>query len=268
MVGQSSGRAGQRAVAPLGQGDGATERRRGERDAHQRPVGRQRDGGHHGGAEPGRHEGEDARHLSPLADEMRLDPRRLAGRQRHRAQVVALPEHHQVEPVEIAHPDAPAAGERVVGRGGQHERVVEERRGRHQRVGHREHHEGQVDLARRDLGHQLVRARLHHRQVDAGVAGMEGHQGRGQCAGDEARRRPDRQRPRAMPDSARASAPVASTSASTRCMKGRRTAPSGVRVTGPCPGPRLKSRTPARSRTGGPGATAKAGPGADGRPPA
>ena len=36
-----------------------------------------------------------------------------------------------------------------------------------------------------------------------------------------------------MPESARASAPVASTSASTRCMKGTSACPSGVRVTLP-----------------------------------
>ena len=36
-----------------------------------------------------------------------------------------------------------------------------------------------------------------------------------------------------MPESARASAPVASTSASTRCMKGSSACPSGVRVTLP-----------------------------------
>ena len=204
LVGQGAGRAGQRAVAPLGQGDGAAQRRRREGDADQRAVGRQRDGRHHGGPEAGRHEGEDAGHLGPLADEVRLDPRVRAGRQRHGAQVVALPEHHQVEPVEVAHPDPAPAGEGVVGRGGQDERVVEERRGHHQRVGHRQHDQGQVDLARRHLGHQLVRAGLHHRQVDARVAGVERHQGRRQHAGDEAGRGPDgeaapghaRQRPR------------------------------------------------------------------------
>ena len=81
----------------------------------------------------------------------------------------------------------------MIGRGGQHQRVVEQWRGHHQRVGHREHHQGQVDLARGDLGHQLVRARLHHRQVDARMAGVEGHQGRRQRAGDEAGRGPDRE---------------------------------------------------------------------------
>ena len=50
-----------------------------------------------------------------------------------------------------------------------------------------------------------------------------------------------------MPDSARASAPVAATSASTRCMKGTSAAPSGVSVTGPWPGPRLKRSTPSSS---------------------
>ena len=81
--------------------------------------------------------------------------------------------------------------------------------------------ERQVDLAGGHLGHELVRAGLDHRQVDARVAGVELDQGRGQHAGDEARRGPDGEmRPRAMPESARASAPVASTSASTRCMKG------------------------------------------------
>ena len=44
-----------------------------------------------------------------------------------------------------------------------------------------------------------------------------------------------------MPERARASAPVASTSARTRCMNGRSVSPSAVRVTGPWPGPRLKS---------------------------
>ena len=58
-----------------------------------------------------------------------------------------------------------------------------------------QHDQGQVDLARRHLGHQLVRARLHHRQVDAGVAGVERHQRGRQRAGDEAGRGPDGQAP-------------------------------------------------------------------------
>ena len=126
---------------------------------------------------------------------MRLDPRLPARRQRHGAQVVALPEHHQVDAAEIAHPDPAPAREGVVGRGGEDQRVVEERRGHHQRVGHRQHDQGQVDLARRHLGHQLVRAGLHHRQVDARVAGVEGHQRGGQRAGDEAGGGPDGQAP-------------------------------------------------------------------------
>ena len=44
---------------------------------------------------------------------------------------------------------------------------------------------------------------------------------------------PTAKRPRTMPDSARASAPVASTSASTRCMNGSSADPSGVSVTRP-----------------------------------
>ena len=95
----------------------------------------------------------------------------------------------------------------MVGRDGQHQRVVEQRRRDHEGVGHRQHDEGQVDLAGGDLGHQLVRARLHHREVDAGVAGMELDQGGGEHARDEARRGPDgemaprhaRQRPRLGP---------------------------------------------------------------------
>ncbi len=87
------------------------------------------------------------------------------------------------------------AGKGVIGCGGEHEGVVEERRGHHQRVGHREHHQGQIDLARGHLGHQLVRARLHHRQVDAGVTGVEGHEGGCQRARDEARGGPDGQAP-------------------------------------------------------------------------
>ncbi len=124
---------------------------------------------------------------------MRLHPRVLAGRQRHGAQVVALPEHDEVEAVQVAHADPAPAGEGVVGRGGEDEGVVEERRGQHQRVGHRQHDQGQVDLARRHLGHQLVRARLHHGQVDAGVAGVERDERGRQRAGDEARGGPDGQ---------------------------------------------------------------------------
>ena len=191
LVGEGACRAGEGAVAALGQRDGAAHRRTGERDAHQRAVAGQRDGRHDGGAETGGHEGEDARHLAALADEVRLDLRLQAGRQGDRPEVVALPEHHQVEAVEVTDPDPPAAGEGVVGRGGQHQWVVEERRRHHQRVGHRQHDEGQVDLARGDLGHQLVRACLHHRQVDAAVAGVELDERRGQHARDEAGRGAD-----------------------------------------------------------------------------
>ena len=145
--GRGAGRASARSPR-WARADGAAQRRRRERDADERTVGRQRDGGHDGGTEPGGHEGEDAGHLATLADQMRLHPGLGARRQGHGAQVVALPEHHQVEPVEIAHADAAATGEGVIGRGGEHERVVEERRGHHQRVGHREHDQGQVDLAR------------------------------------------------------------------------------------------------------------------------
>ena len=193
LVRQGAGGPGEGAVTALGQGDGAAEGGRGERDADERSVGRQGDGRHDCGAEPGRHKGEHTGHLRSLADEMRFDARLLAGRQRHGAQVIALAEHDQVQAVEIAHPHLAAAGERVVGRRGQDERVVEERRGHHQRVGHRQDHQGQVDLTGGHLWHQLVRAGLHHRQVDARVAGVEGDQGRGQRAGDQAGGGPDGQ---------------------------------------------------------------------------
>ena len=120
---------------------------------------------------------------------MRHHPRLLAGRERDGAQVVPLAEHDQVEPVEVAHTHPVPRRERVVGRGGQDERVVEEGRGHDQRIGHGQDHEGQVDLARRNPGHQLVGTGLHHRQVDAGMAGVEGDQGRGQRARDETRGR-------------------------------------------------------------------------------
>ena len=173
-------RACQRAVAALGQGHGAAERRGREGDGAQGTVGWKHDGGDHGGAEARGDEGQHARHLAPLADEMRLHPRLQTRRQRGDAQVVALPEHHQVKAVEVAHPDPLPRGEGVIGRGGQHQGVVEERRRHDERVGYREHDEREVDLARCDLGHQLVRTRLDHRQVDAGVAGVELDQGGGE----------------------------------------------------------------------------------------
>src|ERR687893_532514 len=45
--------------------------------------------------EPGLDEAEDRVHLAPLDGEPRLESRSLAGRQGHRSEVVALPEHHQ-----------------------------------------------------------------------------------------------------------------------------------------------------------------------------
>ena len=109
----------------------------------------------------------------------------------------------------------------MLGRRDEDQGVVEERGRHHQRVGDRKHDEGQVDLARGHLGHQLVRARLHHGQVDAGVTGVELDQRRRQHAlMTRLGVAPTARRPRAMPERARASAPVASTSASTRCMKG------------------------------------------------
>ena len=78
-----------------------------------------------------------------------------------------------------------------------------------------------ADLARRHLGHQLVRARLDHGQVDAGVAGVEHDE---QAGADALVMRlgvaPTARRPRADPESTRASGPVASTSADDPLVEG------------------------------------------------
>ena len=91
---------------------GAAQRRSREGDGTEGAVGGKRDGGHHGSAEASGDEGEHAGHLATLADEMRLHPRVDTRRQRRGAQVVTLPEHHQVEAVEVAHPDPPPRGRR------------------------------------------------------------------------------------------------------------------------------------------------------------
>ena len=141
----------------------------GERDAHQRPVTRAaRSAGTTAAPSPSRDEGEDARHLAPLADQVRLDPRLDAGRQRHGPQVVALPEHDQVEAVEVADP-RPAAGGR---RGDRARWPARAGRRRARVVTTSGSVTGSTTRARSTspaatLGHELVRARLHHRQVDA-----------------------------------------------------------------------------------------------------
>ena len=106
LIGERTSRPGQRAVASLGQRDGAPHRRAGpaEGDGDEGAVLGHRDGGDDGRAEAGGDEGEDARHLAALADQVRFDPRGGAGVERDRPQVVALAEHHQVQPVEVAHP--------------------------------------------------------------------------------------------------------------------------------------------------------------------
>ena len=128
---------------------------------------------------------------------------------------------------------------------GQHEGVVEERRRVDQGIGDRQHDEGQVDLARGDLGHQLVRSGLDHGQVDAGMALMEGDEGGGQHAGDQAGGGPDGQ---AAPGHAREGAGLGAgrldVGQHALEMKGSSALPSGVRVTRPCPGLRLKRTTP------------------------
>ena len=114
-------------IAVLGQRDGATQRRTGERDVDQRAVERQGDGRDHGSTEAGPHEREDARHLAPLAHQMRLDAGSQTGGQGHLAEVVALAEHDEVETVEVAHLDpAPAGQAGDPGASGQHQGIVEE----------------------------------------------------------------------------------------------------------------------------------------------
>ena len=81
----------------------------------------------------------------------------------------------------------------MIGRHGQDQRIVEERRGGDQRVVDRQHHQGEVDLAAGQLAHQLARARFHDQQVDPRMAGVELDQGRSQHAGDQARRGADRE---------------------------------------------------------------------------
>ena len=178
LVGQGARRAGQGAVPPLGQGDGAAQRGSRERDADERAVAGQRDGGHHGRAEAGGDEGEDTGHLAALAHQMRLHPRLAAGGQGHGAQVVALPEHDEVEAVEVAHPDPPSRAKgwsgAVASTSGSSKSGVVTTSGSVT---------GSTTRARSTspdghLGHQLVRAGLDHRQVDAGVAGVELDQGR------------------------------------------------------------------------------------------
>ena len=102
------------------------------------------------------------------------------------AQVVTLAEHDEVEAVEVLDAEAAAAGEGMVGRGGQDQRVVEERRRDHERVGHGQDDERKVDLTGGDLGHQLVRAGLDDGEVDAGMALVELDEGGRECARDQA----------------------------------------------------------------------------------
>ena len=141
LVGQGAGRSRQGPIVALGQRNRPPNAGRGEGDGHHIGIegqarmgggasrrgpagpaglGGQGDGGHHGGAEPGRHEGEDAVHLAALAHEVRFGTGRTAGGEGHRPQVVALAEHHEREAVEVAHlhPVAPRpAGDRERRRG-------------------------------------------------------------------------------------------------------------------------------------------------------
>ena len=106
-------------------------------------------------------------------------------------QVVTLAEHDEVEAVEILDPEAAAGGEGWSGARGQDQRVVEERRRHHEGIGHGQHDEREVDLAGGDLGHQLVRAGLDDREVDAGMALVELDEGGRQGARDQAGRGAD-----------------------------------------------------------------------------
>ncbi len=111
------------------------------------------------------------------------------------AQVVPLAEHDERQAVELGHRDAAAGGggQWMIGCHGQDQRIVEERRGGHQRVVDRQHHQGEINLATGQLAHELARARFHHQQLDPRVAGVELDQGRGQHPCDQAGSGPDGQ---------------------------------------------------------------------------
>ena len=191
LVGQGAGRSGKWPVVAVGEGHGAAQPGAGEGDGDQAAVGGHGDGRHDGRSQPGRHEGQDAVHLAALADQVRGDPGITAGVEGDRAEVVALPEHDERQPVQVGHPHPAPRRQGVLGSDGQDEGVVEEGCGGHQRVGHRLDDQGEVDLTAGQLGHQLVGSGLDHEEVDPGMAGLEIDQGRGQDPGDEAGRGAD-----------------------------------------------------------------------------
>ena len=206
------------AVAAVGQGDrcGSSPGRR-EGDGGQRAVGRHGDGRHHGRAQPGRHEGEDAVHLAALAHQVRLDAgrhgrrpgSRRAGRSPHGTSPAASPSRSR-----HPHP-APAAsgwsGATARTRGSSKSGVVATRGSV---TGSTTRARSTSPLA--SWGTSWRDPASTTEQFDARVAGVELDQGRGEHAGDQAGRGADGQPAPGHARRARASAPVASTSARTR----------------------------------------------------
>jgi hypothetical protein len=160
---------------------------------HPGPAG-QHHGRHHGQAEARLDEPEHGVHLAALDGEPGLDaglsPRAEGGV----AQVVALPEHHERAGGQVGDVHLALAARRRVRRWrGYHELFAQQRQGLQRRVAllQRQHDQGAVEFALRQVADQVAGPALDDPQLDAGERLVEPGQGVGQQAAEQRRGRAD-----------------------------------------------------------------------------
>ena len=156
-----------------------------------RPAAAGHHAGHHGHAEPRPDETQHRVHLPALHREVRLEALGAAGGHGQLPQVVAVPEHHQR--LALAGRRCARAGRRPAAalRRRHHHQVLPQQLHRGQRGGRRrqrQHDQGQVEGAARQLPYEIVRAALLDQQLDARMPVVEGAQHVRQQARAQARR--------------------------------------------------------------------------------
>src|SRR5207245_65303 len=183
-------RTGKAAIAPVREADRARERIR-EPHRAQRTPGFDHQAGHDSHAEARRRKAEYAVHLATLESESRLEPRAPEGRERRRAQVIAVAEHHEGNALEISHTYRLARRERVVSGDGDNELLAQERRRLEHLMPQRQDHECDVERPLLELTHEVTRARLVEHEIDTGKCDVEARERRRQQRRGERRRRAD-----------------------------------------------------------------------------